>query len=65
MRHGSWVISVCLHCLLLVSLSDRSSLFPYYSYRGIASNMTAVAAPLAMTIFLTDILLANQDSKKH
>ena len=30
-------------------------------HRGIASNMTAVAFPLAITIFVTDLLLAGKD----
>ncbi len=30
--------------------------------RGISSNMTAVAAPIAMTIFITDILMSNKKS---
>jgi len=33
--------------------------------RGIASNMTAVAFPLAITIFMTDILLAGKDKYSH
>lgn len=28
--------------------------------RGISSNMTAVAAPIAMTIFITDLLMSNK-----
>lgn len=28
--------------------------------RGLTSNMTAVAAPIAMTIFLTDLLMSTK-----
>jgi hypothetical protein len=33
--------------------------------RGLGSNMTAVAAPIAMTIFVTDILLKMKDERKR
>jgi hypothetical protein len=32
----------------------------FFSIRGLTSNMTAVAMPIAMTIFLTDVLMSNK-----
>lgn len=37
------------------------TLFVGTLHRGIASNMTAVAFPLAITIFMTDVMLTNKD----
>lgn len=32
--------------------------------RGITSNTTAVAVPIAITIFITDLLITNKDKLK-
>jgi hypothetical protein len=33
-----------------------------FAWRGMASNMTAVALPVAITIFVTDLLVGFKDS---
>ena len=42
-----------VHCLLLVVHAVYT--FMYHS-RGVTSNTTAVAIPIAITIFMTDVL---------
>lgn len=32
-----------------------------FMYRGMTSNMTAVAIPIAITIFMTDVFISNKN----
>ena len=36
-----------------------------FIYRGMASNMTAVAIPIAITIFMTDILVGLKERRRE